>query len=749
MKKKLLIFIPLIIISLIVFVLSYAPTYLNNYINEHGKELSNRKINIENLDFNLFTGKVRIINFKMYEDNDTTVFVKFDTLFVHLNLIKLLSNEIYIKEIKLSEPSVSLYLENKNFNFQSLVRTDTTVTENEPKDTTSTPLTFSLNNLNIISGKFNYSDLDSKIYHKIDSLDLRVKHIAFDNTTAKIGLEFKLVRGGKIATRIAYDTQNNTYNLDVNINDLDLKEFLPYLQKNVNIQDMQGRLYTNLNIEGNTASPEEPMIKGTIGVNDFKLTDNKNLEFFNFSEIRIKSDELNLKDMNFVVDTLLVDNVNANLELYKNSSSIDRLFKDHTKDVVKDRVDKVEEIADSLKEGKEINWKINHLVLKNSKASLIDYSLKPDKFSYSISNIYLGADDIKFGNDVRFIFKSTTPRGGKINADITTDPGKPGNGTFNLYTKNVDTRNLSPFFVNYFAYPIERGKFNFSFRSKIKDRYIDSRVIIDMFHFKLGEKRKNVKPQSSLPIKTALVIASDKNNRINFDVTADGDIDDPNFKIGKIVFNTIMKNLAKIIASPGRLISKSIGVDEDEIKYVEFEKVQYRLGPSQLTQLDIIAELLANKNPLSAKIDLYVDKDDEIVETAIRQAKIKFFLQNKYDDDEAFSKFTDDDNLAIDDIETDNNKFGRYLKIKTSENNLSNKQMCLKMFTPKEINDLYSQLNKDRIKNIKDYLGNKEGIIFNIDENIVNQKSVDKPYAKFNYFVEGEEQEMNLENTEK
>ena len=748
MIKKTLIIFPIIIILLISAILVFTPDYATKYINENGKELTKRKIHIDNFDLNLFTGKTSITNFKMYEDDDSSIFVQFDTLLIEIDLKKLLSNEVYIQEVKLDNPVINLTLKDGNFNFSSLASTDSTDVDSTDKDTTSTNLTFSLNNLSINSGELNYSNIDEKLTHDVKDFDLLLKHIAFDNTTAKMGLEFKLDQGGVIKTDIAFNTKNNDYDLDVNIHKLNLNEFLPYLQKDINLKDMEGILYSSLNIVGNASNIGEPVIKGAIGVKNFKLVDKKNLDFFEFTELRIKSKELSLKDMNFVVDTILIDGVGAKFEMYNYSTSVDRLFYKDTKKIVKKKAQQVAEIADSLKGGKSVSWEVKHLIIKNTKAKFTDYSLKPDRFSYNLNNISLIGNDIRFGKDVKMKFKSTTPKGGRINADITTDPGNPTNGTFNIYTKNVDTRDLSPFFVNYFAYPITRGKFNFSFRSKVNNKHLDSRIIIDMYSFKLGEKREDVEPQSSLPIKTALVIATDKNKRINFDVKVKGDIDDPNFKIGKIVFNTIMKNLGKIIVSPGRLLSKGIGIDEDEIKKVYFDEVQYKLGPSQRTQLDVISELLQNKNPLTTRIELRVNKKDEIVETAIRRAKIKYFLKKKYNNDELFSKFDDNDNLAINDIETDDEEFVKYLKQNTKGRNLSNEEMCISLFTKEELDSLYSQLNDARIKNIEDYLSKKEGVLFEIVDDTEFDDSTSKPYAHFDYFVKGEEVVTETENTE-
>ena len=737
MLKKILIIIPLILITLIASILVFAPNYAKTYINEHGKDLVNRKIYINNIDFNIFSGKASIDDFVIYEDNDSSIFAKFDQLSININFSRLLSNELLVQDFELLNPVVNLSLENSEYNFNSLLSSDTTTVADANKDTTNTKFSFSFNNLNVIAGKLNYSDVDSKINHSIEDLDLNVKHIAFDNTTAKMGLDFKLRKGGIIKTNIIYNTQDNSYILDVGINELDMNEFLPYLQKDFNVKDMKGLLYSDLIINGTSDNPGKPAINGVIGIKHFKLFDNANLEFFNFRELRIKAKDLSIKDMNFVVDTLLIDNVYAQFELYDKSNSVERLFNKDTKEIVKKKVDKIVEVADSLQGDKPVFWEVKHLVFKDSKARFIDYSLKPDKFDYTLSKIKLLGNDIRFGNNVKFDFSSTAPKGGKISSVINTDPGKPGNGTFNLFMENVDSKELSPYFVNYFAYPITRGKFNFSFRSNVKDKYLDSRIIIDSYSLLLGDKRKGVKNKSSLPIKTALVIASDKNQRINFDVSPKGNIDDPDFRIGKIVFNTIMKNLAKIVASPGNLLSKGLGIDNDKIKKITFEYIQYELGPAQTSQLDIIVGLLRNKKPIQAKIQLYVNKDDEIEELIYTRAKAMYFLKNSKYNDSDFYKIKSSDMLTIKEIDINSSEFGSYLSNKTRNTDMSNKDMCKLLFTEKEINYIYNKLNKARINNVKAFLKKHKGIMYSFEDEIIYDSFIEsKPYLKFNYFVE-------------
>ncbi len=79
MKKwlKISLWIIAALVVTVVVLLSYLPTFLEDYIQENDLELIGREVEVENIDINYFTGKVGIENFKMREEDTSTVFVSF------------------------------------------------------------------------------------------------------------------------------------------------------------------------------------------------------------------------------------------------------------------------------------------------------------------------------------------------------------------------------------------------------------------------------------------------------------------------------------------------------------------------------------------------------------------------------------------------------------------------------------------------------------------------------------------------
>ena len=735
MKKKL----PLIILTTLVIIISLVfiltPFYIKHYINENGKEITGRKISLDRFYFNILDGNSRIVNFKMYEEDDNEVFVKFDTLKINFAIYKIFAKELYIEELIIDKPSVRVFNKNKKFNFDSLISGDTTKTDSTTTTSESPFIKYSLNNFDIISGNIIYDDLDENINHSIEDFNVNLPHIAWGENNTDAGLEFNLSHGGKFTTDIHYENKTGDYEWKVNISNLNLNEFLPYAKKQLKLSNLEGKLYARINIDGNINIIDKPFIDGEIGVNNFYLIDEEKFEFLRIKNAKINSKDIDLKNMKFYIDSLYINELNISYEVYEKITNIERLFYEQAQDLVQT----LEDSTTISNEGDNIKWKISNLLVENSTINFNDFSLKPETFQYSLSNININAENIEFGNRAKIVFLSNTPNGGRFDAEVVTDPDNLQDGQFNLFLKNIDSRKFSPYCLYYFGYPINGGKYNFSIKNNVKDNYIKSRMVIDAYSTKLGKKRKDFKPQQKIPLKTALVILQDKDKRINFDIPVEGNLDDPSFKYGKIILKVFSDNLVKLVVSPFRFLAKSFGVDENEIKEVKLDVLQLELGPSQTTQLDVIAKLLKEKNPLKAEIQLNVDKTDEMEELIVVRAKSYFYLKNLYNNDTMFSKLTIPDYSMIRDIDIDDEKFGKYLtkKLNIPVDSLTNIKMCNILVHKSEADSIFNFINDTRIKNIEKYLSKKDSIIYLINSKIIDKSiSGNKPYFEMKYTLE-------------
>ena len=78
--KRISLIVLLSVFVIVVVALALAPGFIKNYINKNSVELSGRNISIEKIKYNYFTSTLQVYNMVMYEQNNTDIFVGFDTL---------------------------------------------------------------------------------------------------------------------------------------------------------------------------------------------------------------------------------------------------------------------------------------------------------------------------------------------------------------------------------------------------------------------------------------------------------------------------------------------------------------------------------------------------------------------------------------------------------------------------------------------------------------------------------------------
>ena len=113
---------------------------------------------------------------------------------------------------------------------------------------------------------------------------------------------------------------------------------------------------------------------------------------------------------------------------------------------------------------------------------------------------------------------------------------------------NVEMRNLTPYSGTFANRKIESGKLSLNLGYNIENQQLNSsnQVIVDKL--KLGERVQS--PQGrDLPLELAIAILEDSNGRIDLGLPITGDLNDPQFSYGAIVWKAIGNVLTKIVTA--------------------------------------------------------------------------------------------------------------------------------------------------------------------------------------------------------
>ena len=152
-------------------------------------------------------------------------------------------------------------------------------------------------------------------------------------------------------------------------------------------------------------------------------------------------------------------------------------------------------------------------------------------------------------------------------------------------------KKLSPWTVYYTGQPIEDGIFSLTTRATIRNSQLDNHNKLDIYKARVGSRRKDVDPEMKLPLKTALYILKDKDDKILIEMPVSGNIDSPEFNYMKLVWKTLGNLLVKVATSPVRALAGALGAGGEDLDFIDIDPSQRSLTSEQYHTLGSLAKV--------------------------------------------------------------------------------------------------------------------------------------------------------------
>lgn len=588
------------------------PLLVKNYAINNSKELLGRQIDIERLRFNYFTGNLHLNGFEMYEPDDKTVFVSFDTLNVNFEPYQFIFNKKVVEQFYLQGLYVNIIQKDSTFNFDDLVAFHTAEEEpEEPEEEEA--FKYILSNLELKDAQFVYEDRNLPDTTNIQDFSFFIPQISWDQEEkSNADIRFNFKKEGYLESSLNINPVDGEYDAQIKIYHLYLNPFLKRFQEYAEITNVEGYLNTDLLIHGNVNEAEKSTLSGRALLNQFSMTDTNSNKFLSSEQIVCTLQEIDYHNNSYHIDTLALSNPYLLFQMDSISNNIFRIFKMEESSAGVDSTGTHK--TDATQAGAETDstaqnnlfYAINYLGLKDG---VVDYTdnLTGQPFDYHLSEIQIETDSIFSDADwVEINAQMLLNERGTLKAQVGFDPVDYMDGRLDISVEKFLLPDLNIYTNYYSGHNMVDGDMFYYSDSKLVNGQIESenRLVI-----KQPTVTNTEGGLYSLPLKFALWLLSDENGDVNLNVPVRGDLNDPEIDVWKLVWSTLRNKITDTANDPVQSLAPLVGADPKDLQAIEFEYTDSIPSDEHQQQLDWLLELEKKKEGLSVDLQYFVDDD--------------------------------------------------------------------------------------------------------------------------------------------
>jgi len=208
---------------------------------------------------------------------------------------------------------------------------------------------------------------------------------------------------------------------------------------------------------------------------------------------------------------------------------------------------------------------------------------------------------------------------------------------------------LTPYSAKYTGYPITGGTLTGNVHYMLGNRQLSATNHLILNQISFGDRVENSSARN-LPIRLAVAVLKDSQGRIDLKIPVSGSLADPQFDLGRIIWNGLLNVIMKAATSPFTVLASEFGGKNQNLSYVEFAPGYSTLTQPERNKLATLAKLLEKrpwlKLQISGRVDPRVDRQglrEAILEDAIKQQKAK------------------NEGVAIEQVEVTPDEYNKYL----------------------------------------------------------------------------------------
>ncbi|MNU59463.1 AsmA family protein [compost metagenome] len=433
------------------------------------------------------------------------------------------------------------------------------------------------------------------------NLDLQ-KFDSLNGSPFLLKLDTGVGKQGKLIAEGEVNLAPVSAKLNVQTKDIDLRVAQSYISPFIRLELRSGMLGSDLAVNLKSTEPLAFSVTGRAQVDQLHTLDTlKTRDFLKWQQVVVEG--LNYQHG----DSLSIDKVNL-LQPYvrfmindDRTTNIDDLLIPQPADTGA----KPAAAKPAASKDKPLGIHIGGIAINDGSANFADFSLTPN-FATAVQQLngQIGTIDSRQAKPASVDVKGKVDRYAPVTIKGAVNPFDPM-ASLDIATsfKRVELTTLTPYSGKFAGYRIRKGRLNLDLHYQITKGQLKAENKVVVEQLQLGEKVDS--PDAvSLPLKLAIALLKDVDGKISIELPVTGDLNNPQFSVMPIVWQTLRNLIVKAAAAPFKLIGGLVsGGGSEDLGSVSFAPGSSDLSKDAEGALDKLSKALKERPALRLEIE--------------------------------------------------------------------------------------------------------------------------------------------------
>lgn len=381
--------------------------------------------------------------------------------------------------------------------------------------------------------------------------------------------------------------------LQVETRDIDLTLAQAYIEPLVRLELKSGLLGTRSRVQLSQLEPLQLQVTGQAGVQQLHVVDGP------AKRDLLKWQSLQLDEIDYRGDSLSIGKVNLQQPYVR--FIINRDMSTNFSDLVVSQP--AADTSDST-DSEPMAIRIGGIDIANGSANFADFSLRPN-FATGIEQLngHIGTLDNQSPKAAAVDLSGKVDRYAPVSIKGSLTPFDPLN-SLDIATRfqNVELTTLTPYSGKFAGYRIRKGRLNLDLHYQIDQGQLkaDNRLLLE--DLQLGE-RVDSPDAVDLPVRLAVALLKDTKGNIDIELPVAGDLNNPEFSVMPIVWQTLRNLVLRATQAPFKFIAGLAGAGDTDLSQLGFAAGSAELNPEARQTLGTLSTALQERPQLILEVE--------------------------------------------------------------------------------------------------------------------------------------------------